>query len=139
MAQPLKLEVFETPDLPGKPELEDPRQMRSADELLDAFCERLLFYMKIGIHSSAVLFGRADVAVTMACYAVHLAVLAAIGARIGAGWAFYVGLVAAAAIAVYHYRLIRSRERSGCFRAFLHNQWLGFAVFAGVVGDFALR
>jgi len=45
------LGLFETPYLPGKPELKDPRQMRSADELLDAFCERLLFYMKIGVNS----------------------------------------------------------------------------------------
>jgi len=45
------LGLFETPYLPGKPEFKDPRQMRSADELLDAFCERLLFYMKIGVNS----------------------------------------------------------------------------------------
>jgi pyruvate-formate lyase len=43
--------LFESPDVPGKPELKDPKQMRSADELLDAFCERLLFYIEIGVHS----------------------------------------------------------------------------------------
>jgi 4-hydroxybenzoate polyprenyltransferase len=95
--------------------------------------------LKIGIHSSAILFGRADVAIVMACYAVHIAVLAAIGPQIGAGWAYYAGLVGAAAIAGYHYTLIRARERDGCFRAFRHNQWLGFAIFAGVVVDYALR
>ena len=95
--------------------------------------------LKIGIHSSAILFGRADVAIVMACYAVHLAVLAAIGPRIGAGWAFYAGLVCAAVIAGYHYTLIRGRERDPCFHAFRHNQWLGFAVFAGVVVDYAMR
>jgi len=95
--------------------------------------------LKIGIHSSAILFGRADVAAVLACYAVHRAVLVAIGARVGAGWAFYTGLAAAAAVALYHYTLIRARQRDGCFRAFLHNQWLGFAVFAGVVADAALR
>ena len=95
--------------------------------------------LKIGIHSSAILFGRADVAIVMACYAAHLAVLAAIGPQIGAGWPYYAGLCAAALIAGYHYTLIRTREREGCFRAFRHNQWLGFAVFAGVVVDYALR
>ncbi len=45
------LGLFETPYIPGKPEIKGPRQMRSADEVLDAFCERLLFYMKIGINS----------------------------------------------------------------------------------------
>jgi 4-hydroxybenzoate polyprenyltransferase len=95
--------------------------------------------LKIGIHSSAVLFGRADVAIVMACYAVHLGVLAGVGGQIQAGWPFYAGLAAAAAIALYHYTLIRARARDRCFRAFLHNQWLGCAVFAGVVADFALR
>jgi 4-hydroxybenzoate polyprenyltransferase len=75
----------------------------------------------------------------MACYAVYLAVLAAIDPRIGGTWPYYAGLVAAAAIAVYHFKLIRTREREGCFSAFRHNQWLGFAVFAGVVADYALR
>jgi 4-hydroxybenzoate polyprenyltransferase len=95
--------------------------------------------LKIGIHSSAILFGRADVAIVMVCYAVHLAVLATVGRQIGAHWLYYVGLLAAGAIAVYHYTLIRAREREGCFRAFRHNQWLGLAVFAGVVADYVLR
>lgn len=95
--------------------------------------------LKVGIHSSAILFGRADVVIVMACYAAHLAVLAAVGPQIGAGWAFYSGLVAAAAIAAYHYLLIRGRDRARCFRAFLHNQWLGCAIFLGVIADFALR
>ena len=45
------LGLFDAPYIPGKPELKDPRQMRSADELLDAYCERLLFNMKIGVNS----------------------------------------------------------------------------------------
>ncbi|HXF45558.1 MAG TPA: 4-hydroxybenzoate octaprenyltransferase [Burkholderiaceae bacterium] len=95
--------------------------------------------LKIGIRSSAVFFGRFDVAAVMTCYAAHLAVLASTGPTIGAGWTFYAGLLAAAAIALYHYTLIRGRTREGCFRAFLHNQWLGLAVFAGVAADYALR
>ncbi len=95
--------------------------------------------LRIGIHSSAILFGRGDVAAVMACYAVHLGVLAAIRPRIGAGWAWYVGLAAAAALAVYHYTLIRGRERERCFKAFLHNQWVGCAIFVGAAVDYALR
>jgi 4-hydroxybenzoate polyprenyltransferase len=95
--------------------------------------------VKIGIHSSAILFGRADVAAVMVCYAVHLGVLAAIGPRIGAGWAFYAGVAAGAGLALYHYTLIRARDRERCFLAFRHNHWLGLAIFAGVVVDYALR
>jgi 4-hydroxybenzoate polyprenyltransferase len=47
-------------------------------------------------------------------------------------------LAAAAAIAAYHFVLIRGRRRDGCFRAFRHNQWLGLAVLAGVAGHYAL-
>jgi 4-hydroxybenzoate polyprenyltransferase len=57
----------------------------------------------------------------------------------GLGVVFDLGLVAAASIAAYHYTLIRSRERDRCFKAFLHNNWFGFAVFAGVALDYALR
>lgn len=95
--------------------------------------------LRIGIRSSAVFFGRYDVLAVMTCYVVHLAVLAWVGVRIGAGWPFYAGLIAAAALAAYHYTLIRTRTREGCFRAFLHNQWLGLAVFAGVAADYAVR
>jgi 4-hydroxybenzoate polyprenyltransferase len=49
------------------------------------------------------------------------------------------GIAAAAAMAVYHYTLIRDRDRMRCFAAFLHNNWLGAAVFAGVALDYALR
>jgi 4-hydroxybenzoate polyprenyltransferase len=55
------------------------------------------------------------------------------------GPAYYVGLTVALACAVYHYRLIRHRARDGCFKAFLHNHWLGLAVFAGIALDYALR
>jgi 4-hydroxybenzoate polyprenyltransferase len=95
--------------------------------------------LRIGIHSSAILFGRADVAAIVACYAVHLGVLAWIGTRLAAGWPYYAGLAAAAGIAAYHVALIRGRDRDGCFRAFRHNQYLGLAVFAGVVVEYALR
>jgi 4-hydroxybenzoate polyprenyltransferase len=95
--------------------------------------------LKIGIQTSAITFGRYDVAAVMTCYAVHLALLLACGLRMGMGAWFTGGLAVAAGIAVYHYTLIRGRERDACFYAFRHNNWLGAAVFAGVALDYALR
>ncbi|MFN3566393.1 MAG: 4-hydroxybenzoate octaprenyltransferase [Burkholderiaceae bacterium] len=95
--------------------------------------------IRIGLRSSAILFGRADVAAVMFCYGAHLSLLLVVGAAIGARWPFYLGWAAALGCVVYHYVLIRSRARAECFRAFRHNQWVGFAVFAGVALDYALR
>jgi 4-hydroxybenzoate polyprenyltransferase len=94
--------------------------------------------LRIGLRSSALLFGRADVAAVAGCYAAYLLLLAAIGVAMRFSWPFYVGWAAAAAIAAYHCVLIRGRRRDECFRAFRHNQWLGLAVFAGVAGHYAL-
>jgi 4-hydroxybenzoate polyprenyltransferase len=95
--------------------------------------------LRIGIKTSAITLGRFDVAAVMAFYAAYLAIWAALGQRFGSGWPYYAGLGAAALIAAWHFTLIRGRTREGCFRAFRLNHWLGFAVFLGVVVDFALR
>ncbi len=91
--------------------------------------------LKIGIRTAAITFGRYDVAAVMVCYAAMLALLALAGAMAGLAWAYDAGLIVAAGIAVHHYRLIRTRTREGCFEAFRHNNWLGAAVFAGLVID----
>ena len=91
--------------------------------------------LKIGIRTAAITFGRYDVFAVMVCYACTLALLAVAGAMAGLGWAYDAGLVVAAGIAVHHYRLIRTRSREGCFKAFLHNNWFGAAVFAGLAVD----
>jgi 4-hydroxybenzoate polyprenyltransferase len=95
--------------------------------------------LRIGIKTSAITLGRLDVAAVMAFYAAFLAIWAVLGASLGYGWPYFAGLVAAAAIAAWHFGLIRARTREGCFRAFRLNHWLGFAVFAGIVAQFALR
>ncbi len=95
--------------------------------------------LRIGIRTSAILFGSRDVLAVMACYSCFLLTMAGIGVWQRYGPAYFAGLVAAGAIAWYHYRLIRTRTREGCFKAFLHNNWLGAAVFAGIVVDTALR
>lgn len=91
---------------------------------------------RIGIRSSAITLGRWDVAGVMAAYAGMLAILAGIGAGLRLAWPFYAGLAAAAALMLYHHRLIRNRTREGCLRAFRHNNWVGAAIFAGLVGAF---
>ena len=95
--------------------------------------------LRIGIKTSAITLGRFDVAAVMASYAAYLGVWSAVGARLGYRWPYFAGIAAAAAIACWHFTLIRGRTREGCFRAFRLNHWLGFAVFAGVVAEFVLR
>ena len=95
--------------------------------------------LALGIQTSAITLGRHDVAAVMAFYALHLAGWALLGRSLGLGGVFGLGLVVAAAQAAWHYTLIRGRTREGCFRAFRLNHWLGFAVFAGVALDLALR
>ena len=94
---------------------------------------------KIGIRTSALTFGRCAVAAIMLCYAAALALLAYVGWQLGFGAAYAIGLATAAGIAAYHYTLIRRRERMRCFRAFLHNNWFGAAVFAGLLAEYGLR
>ena len=95
--------------------------------------------LKIGMRTSAITFGRHDVAAVMLCYA------AALGLDLACGWAFglrgwfVAGVLVAAAMAVHHYTLIRRRDRMQCFKAFRQNNWLGAALFAGVALDYALR
>jgi 4-hydroxybenzoate polyprenyltransferase len=93
----------------------------------------------LGIHSSALFFGKYDVVAVMLCYAITLLLLALAGLMAGLGIAYFAGLLAAAGIAAYHYTLIKNRDRERCFAAFLHNNWLGAAVFTGLVLDFLLR
>jgi 4-hydroxybenzoate polyprenyltransferase len=92
--------------------------------------------LKIGIKTSAITFGRGDVAAVMACYAATLAIIGGIGYTLHLGLAFYAGLLVAAGIMGVHYTWIRGRERMACFKAFLHNNWVGAVIFAGIVADF---
>lgn len=94
--------------------------------------------LRIGIKTSAITLGRADVPVVMACYAVFLAIWVGALAPRELGWPFHLGIAAAAAQALWHWTLIRDRSRDGCFRAFRLNHWVGFAVFAGIVAGYAL-
>jgi 4-hydroxybenzoate polyprenyltransferase len=91
---------------------------------------------RIGIHTSALTLGRWDVPVVMASYAMMLAILIFLGLRLSLLWPYYAGLAAAAAMMVHHWRLIRTRSREGSFKAFMHNNWVGAAVFVGIFFGF---
>ena len=95
--------------------------------------------LKIGIKTAAITLGRYDVAGVMLCYAAMLAVLAKIGLGLHFGIYYYLGLGAAALLMLYHYTLIRGRGREGCFKAFLHNNWVGGAIFAGIAANYLWR
>lgn len=95
--------------------------------------------LKIGMKTSAITLGRFDVAAVMLFYALFLLSWALLGRALGLGGWFLLGVAAAAAQAAWHYTLIRNRQRDGCFKAFRVNHWVGFAVFAGVALDLALR
>ncbi len=95
--------------------------------------------VRLGLRTSAIAFGRFDVAAVMLCYAIYLGGMAWLGEVWDAGPLYYAGLAVALGCAIWHFVLIRTRDRDRCFRAFLHNHWLGLAVFAGVALDFAFR
>jgi 4-hydroxybenzoate polyprenyltransferase len=94
---------------------------------------------KLGIRTSALTLGHWDVPAVMASYGLMLALLAAVGMLARLAWPFYLGLAAAGAMMVYHGFLIRGRSREGSFKAFMHNNWVGGAVFAGIVLSFLVR
>lgn len=95
--------------------------------------------LKIGIKTSAITFGRHDITIIMLCYGITLALLAWVGWKLHLYWPYYLGLAAAAGVAVYHYTLIKTRDPALCFKAFLHNNWFGAAVFAGMVAGLMPR
>lgn len=95
--------------------------------------------LKIGIKTSAITFGRFDVAAIMFSYACALGINLVCGLRAGLGLYFIIGIAIAALQAIYHYTLIKNRQPAQCFLAFRQNNWLGAAVFVGVVLDYVMR
>lgn len=95
--------------------------------------------LKIGMKTSAITLGRFDVAGVMAFFIACLGLTAWVLQPYGLGWPLWAGLAVAAAQVAWHYTLIRSRQRPGCFTAFSKSHWMGAALFAGVALGFALR
>lgn len=89
--------------------------------------------LRIGVKSTAILFGDADRAIIAVIQAMVLLVLLLIGLQVKLGGFYYFALLIAAALSVYQQYLLRDREPAACFRAFLNNNWFGMVVFAGLV------
>lgn len=87
---------------------------------------------RAGVKSTAILFGRADLAAIALLQAATLALLAVTGYSAHLGLPFWLALAVAAALFAWEHRLARHREPPACLRAFLHNNWVGMAVFAGI-------
>ncbi|MFC3550793.1 4-hydroxybenzoate octaprenyltransferase [Lysobacter cavernae] len=95
--------------------------------------------LKMGSKSTAILFGELDLVAQGVLYALFFVALVLVGQRAGLGGYYWAGLTVAAALVVYEFAIARHRERAACFRAFLHNHWVGLAVFAGIALDLARR
>jgi 4-hydroxybenzoate polyprenyltransferase len=91
--------------------------------------------VKIGIQSSALFFGKYDVVAVMICYAIMLGLLVYVGKFMAYSNYYYIGLAAASILACSQYVLIKNRDKNHCFKAFLNNNWLGLAIFLGLVAD----
>lgn len=95
--------------------------------------------LRMGSKSTAILFGEMDLIAQGVLYGLFLYALFLIGRRAELGPYYWYALGAAALLIAYEFVLARHRDRDGCFRAFLHNHWVGAVVFAGFALDHALR
>ncbi|MCG3202565.1 MAG: 4-hydroxybenzoate octaprenyltransferase [Gammaproteobacteria bacterium] len=95
--------------------------------------------IRIGVKSTAILFGDADRFIIGVLQVSMLGTLWLLGANLDLRWPFHAGLAVTAALFAYHQYLIRGRDPEGCFRAFLHNNWAGMAIFAGLLASYLLR
>ncbi len=95
--------------------------------------------LRIGVKSSAILFGSDDRLIIGLVQVLLLACLILVGLQAGLGPVYFAGLAAATGFALYQQFLIRERRPERCFRAFLNNNWFGAAVFAGIVLDYLVR
>ena len=95
--------------------------------------------LKIGVRSTAILFGDLDRALIAGLQVLLLATLVLVGRAAELGNWYYGGLAVAAVFALHQQRLIHGRDSVQCFRAFLNNAWLGAAVFCGIVLDYLFK
>ena len=95
--------------------------------------------LKIGVKSTAILFGEADRAIIATIQLLLLAALLMVGQTAGLGGYYYFGLLLASGLVLYQQYLIRERQPKACFQAFLNNNWFGAAVFTGLVLDYLVR
>ena len=94
--------------------------------------------IRAGAKSTAILFGELDLIAQGVLYALMFAALALVGRQAGLGLVLWGGLGVAALLVAWEFAIARHRDRAACFRAFLHNHWVGAAVFAGIVLHYLL-
>ncbi len=95
--------------------------------------------LKIGVKSTAILFGDVDVIIIGIIQAMMFLALFLAGALVPMGAFYYMGVTVAIGLALYQQELIKERDRDNCFEAFLNNNWLGMAIFIGIVADYMVR
>ncbi len=89
--------------------------------------------LKIGVKSTAILFGNADRLIIAGLQALTLVILAFVGQRVELGLFYFVSIGAMALFFIYQQHLIRDRQRDPCFKAFLNNNWAGLSIFIGIL------
>jgi len=92
----------------------------------------------VGIKSTAILFGRFDIVVTAVLMLMMLILLVMTGLRCGLSWPWFAACLVVAVLFSRQWWSVRTRDRDACFRAFLNNNWVGFSLFLGLVGHFAV-
>ena len=95
--------------------------------------------LKIGIKSSAITLGRFEVAGIMLCYIIFIALMASVGYMQKLGIVYFTGIGTVSGLIIYQYNLIRGREPALCFKAFLHNNWVGAILFSSIALDYFIR
>jgi len=94
--------------------------------------------LAVGIKSTAILFGKYDVAITGVLMVFMVGMLIVAGAWLALGWPWYVSVSIASLLFARQWASVRGRDRDACFRAFLNNNWVGFVLFLGLLGHFLL-
>ncbi|MCP3671793.1 MAG: 4-hydroxybenzoate octaprenyltransferase [Gammaproteobacteria bacterium] len=95
--------------------------------------------IRIGVKSTAILFGVYDRFMIGLLQLAMLGILLLVGNKSGLGDFYWIGVAVAACFALYQQKLIRTRTREGCFKAFLNNNWFGASVFIGLVLDYTMK
>lgn len=95
--------------------------------------------LKIGVKSTAILFGDADKLIIGVLQAMTILSFVMIGSNIHATWPYYLSVLAATGFFVYHQWLIKDRNTDKCFQAFLNNHWAGAVIFIGLIGHYLIK
>ena len=94
--------------------------------------------IKIGVKSTAILFGQYDKLIILLLQILSLLLFTAAAIWLKLNWPFYLALVISMGLFLYQHRLIKDRDRSSCFKAFLHNHYVGLVLALGIIGQYII-